>query len=137
MIRQLSMGDIVLSFLNRAAISISVDRLAKKAASPEAFDGAAPTAFSTKETIEKYFYKYGSTQRKFEYHPSPGFYIGYVKVPDTIEFLSVVFMHKKGSVMTSFWPEIEYGEDILGLLGKKAFADKVAESVIQNARGRL
>lgn len=137
MIGQPSKGDIVFSFINKAAIYFSVDMLAKVAASPEAFDCAVPTAISLKVTIESYFFKYGSTKQLFEYHPSPGFYIGYVKVPNKSEFLSVVIMHEKGSYMSSFWPEIDYGQDMLGLIGKKIFADKIAEKLILESAGRL
>lgn len=117
-------------FINRAILGASADRIAKKAASKEAFAGGAGTAFG-QEAVEIYFDKYGSTARKYDYHPNPGFYIGYVKIPGNAEFLSVVLMGPNGSVAASFWPDIQHGQDILGLTGKKEFADQVAAQFIE------
>jgi hypothetical protein len=90
--------------------------LRKAASSKEAFDGGAGTAFSVPEIVEVYFHKYGSTEKKFDYCPNPGFYIGYVKVPNKDEFLSVILMQPNGSVAASFYPEIAHGQDLFGLI---------------------
>lgn len=125
----------VLKFLSKLSINASIERLAEHAGSREAFDGGKATAFSTGDVVEGYFQKYGSTARKFDFHPKPGFYIGYVNLPKRSEILSVVIMQANGSTVASFEPEGAHGQDMLGLMGKKVFADQVAESII-NASGR-
>lgn len=121
------------SFISKAAIALSVERVAQKAASLEAFDRGVGAAFSH-DVVKQYFQKYGSTARKFEYHPDPGFYIGYVQVPSRDEFLSVVIMQEKGSVIASFEPEMMHSDDVLGLIGKREFSRKISEGLIRNSR---
>lgn len=124
----------VFKFIGKAIIGVSIDRLAQAAASQEAFDGGKATAFSTSDVVEGYFQKYGSTARKFDYHPKPGFFIGYVILPSIGEILSVVIMQAGGSTVASFEPESSHSEDVLGLMGKKAFADEVAASIMKSSR---
>jgi hypothetical protein len=125
----------VLSILNKAAIALGANRIAQVAASPEAFADRVMTAYSAPETIEFYYRKFGSTERKFDYHPYPRLYVGYIKVPDKDEFLSVVFLNPDGgSAVASYWPDFTYGQDLLGLMGKKAFADQITSTYIENAR---
>lgn len=121
-------------FLEKGALEVSFDLIAKKAASPEAFSGGIGTAFSNREAVEGYFRKFGSTERKFDFHPNPPFYMGYVKVPIRAEFLSVVMMQDGGSVVASFEPDMRHGQDFLGLVGKKMFADEVASQFVKDVR---
>lgn len=58
--------NVALSFLKKAVVLASADRIAKKASSQEAFDSGVGTAFSDPAIIELYFHKYGSTERKFD-----------------------------------------------------------------------
>lgn len=118
-------------FVERGALAVSADLIAQKATSTEAFSGGIGTAFSSADAVEGFFRKYGSTERKFDFHPSPPFYIGYVKVPSRAEFLSVVLMQDRGSVIASFEPDMQQGQDFLGLMGKKMFADEVASQFLQ------
>ncbi|HEX2763767.1 MAG TPA: hypothetical protein VHM92_07995 [Allosphingosinicella sp.] len=118
-------------FLERSALAVSADLIAKKAASPEAFERGVGTAFSDPKAVEGFFRKYGSTERKFDFHSNPPFYIGYVKVPARDEFLSVVLMQDDGSVVASFAPDPSTGQDFLGLMGKKMFADEVASQFLR------
>ena len=120
--------------LQNGILAISADRIAQKAASARAFHGGVRTAFGTAETVESYFRKYGSTEKKFDFHPQPPFYIGYVKIPGNEEFLSVVLMQNDGSVVASFWPDFAHGQDLLGLMGKKLFADDIASQFIYAGR---
>ena len=120
----------VLGFLNRAAIKVSIDRLAGHAATQEAFDGGKPTAFPDRNVVEGFFEKYGSTSRKFDYHASHQFYIGYVNIPKCSEILCVVFMQEKGSTIASFEPDISNRQDVIGLMEKKMFADQVVEGIL-------
>lgn len=121
------------SMLERGAVDVSADMIAKKAISAEAFEGGVGTAFSSADVVERFFRKYGSTERKFDYHANPPFYIGYVKVPSREEFLSVVLMQDDGSVVASFSPDLQHGQDFVGLMGKKMFADEIASQVLQAA----
>lgn len=127
----------VLGFLNKLSIKASIDRLAAHAASQEAFDGGKATAFSTRDVVEGYFQKYGNTVKKFDYHPNPGFYIGYVSLPNRGEILSIVIMQPNGSTIASFEPDIAHGQDMLGLMGKKLFADQVADSIKNASLGKI
>lgn len=56
-----------------------------------------------------------------------------MKIAGKDEFLSVVLLQPTGSVATSFHPEMEYGQDLFGLMKKKLFADQVASLFIQAA----
>lgn len=120
-------------FLEKGALAVSADLIAKKAASPEAFNRGVGTAFANADAIEGFFRKYGTTERKFDFHADPPFYIGYVKVPGREEFLSVVLMQNGGSVVASFVPDMQHGQDFLGLMGKKNFADEVASQFLRAA----
>lgn len=115
--------------VSELSIKASIDRLATHAASQEAFDGGKGTAFSSSDVVEGYFQKYGNTVKKFDYHPNPGFYIGYVSLPNRSEILSVVIIQPNGSIIVSFEPDIAHGQDMLGLMEKKIFADQVADTV--------
>lgn len=123
----------VFGFLNKAAAKFSVDLIAKKASSQEAFDTGVSTAFTQKEIIENYFKKYGSTEKKFEYYQVPEFYIGYVRTSSHREFLSVVLISPEGSVVTSFYADFGGGQDFLSLMRKKSFADEVATRFVEAA----
>jgi hypothetical protein len=122
--------------ITNGALVVSADLLAQKAASPAAFGDGVATALGA-NAVEKYFEKYGSTDKKFEYypcpehHPCPGFYVGYVKVHKNEEFLSVVLMQDNGSVVSSFRPIMEHGQDLVGLMGKKLFADEIASGFLK------
>lgn len=122
-----------MSFLAGLARTGSASLIAKKAASDEAFENGKQLASHGRETIELYFNKYGSTAKKFEYHQQGNFYIGYVKSAERGEFLSVIFMSEAGCVAASFEPPMQFGQDFLGLMGKKEFADQVALSFVQAA----
>ncbi|WP_413725642.1 hypothetical protein [Sodalis sp. RH16] len=122
----------VFSFIKKTVALASADRIAQAASSQEAFDNGKGTAFSVPEIIELYFHKYGSTQKKFDYHSSPKLYIGYVKIPGKDEFLSVILIQPKGSIAVSFHPDALYSNDLFGLMAKKAFADKIAAGLIQS-----
>ncbi|MEA1071080.1 hypothetical protein [Sphingomonas sp. LY160] len=100
--------------------------IAKKAVSDVAFDRGVGMAFSEAGTVESYFRKYGSTEKKFEFNATPPFYMGYVKMAGHEEFLSIVLMQADGSVAASFRPDMAHGQDMLGLMGKKQFADQIA-----------
>lgn len=121
------------SLFNRAISGFSANLIAKKASSPQAFESGAGMAFTQKETVEKFFNKYGSTEKKFDYYPKPEFYIGYVKVDNQGEFLSVVLITESGSVASSYRPDIPNGQDFFGLMRKKEFADLVASKFVENA----
>ncbi len=123
-----------MSFLARLVRTGSASLIARKAASDEAFENGKQLAFHGRETVEIYFNKYGTAAKKFEYHPQGNFYIGYVKNLERGEFLSVIFMSEAGCVASSFEPPMQFGQDVLGLMGKKEFADQVALSFIQAAR---
>ncbi|WP_213990686.1 hypothetical protein [Sodalis sp. dw_96] len=122
----------VFSFIKKTVALASADRIAQAASSQEAFDNGKGTAFSVPEIIELYFQKYGSTQKKFDCHSSPKFYIGYVKIPGKNEFLSVILIQPKGSIAVSFYPDAIYSNDLFGVMAKKAFADKIAMGLIQS-----
>lgn len=122
-----------MSFLAGLARTGSAALIAKKAASDEAFENGKQLASHGRETIELYFNKYGSTAKKFEYHQKGNFCIGYVKSSERGEFLSVILMSEAGCVACSFEPPMQFGQDFLGLMGKKEFADQVALSFIQAA----
>jgi len=124
----------VLGLLNRvaakAATSAAVGVLAKRVSSPEAFGNGINTAFGH-ESVEAFFQKYGTTAKKFTYDPIKNLYVGYVSTPERREeFLSLIVMgEREGSVAASFVPEVRWGQDILGLMQKKEFADRVVAAV--------
>lgn len=117
----------------KGALTVSADRIAQKAASPEAFNGGVGTAFSN-EGVEAFFRKYGSTEKRFDYRSDPPMYLGYVKVPKKDEFLAVVLMQNGGSVVASFYPHLSHSQDILGLMSKKLFVDEIASRFAEAAR---
>lgn len=122
----------VFSFINKVAVNASIERIAKVAATTQAFESGVTTAFRTEEVIAGFFNKYGTTQRRYDFHPQPGFFIGYVRVPDqSDEFLCLVILQpREGSVVSSFWPELDHGQDLFGLIGKQMFAEKIAAMFI-------
>jgi hypothetical protein len=115
-----------MGFLSGMLQGANASLIAKKAASDAAFGNGAQLAAHTRASVEQYFTRYGSTQRKFDFHDRGQFYIGYVKTPERSEFLSVILMDAKGCVASSYEPPINAGNDILGLMAKKEFADHVA-----------
>ena len=119
-------------FINKFIFAQSAKLIARKASSPEAFEGGVAMAFTQKEGIEIFFNKYGSTEKKFDYYPNPEFYIGYVKVDHQDEFLTVVLMSETGTVVTSFWPDIPTSQDFFGLMRKKEFVEFVASKFEEN-----
>jgi hypothetical protein len=122
-----------MGFINKLMQGATASLIAKKAASPEAFEGGVSITFTVPEMIEAFYRKYGSTEKKFEFHPKPGFYIGYVKLPDIDEFLCVIVKGNDSSVVASFMPEKDFGQDFVGLLAKAKFAEDVAFGFIQNS----
>ncbi len=123
-----------MGFLTGLVQGASASLIAKKASSDEAFYNGKQLASHTPSTIEQYFNKYGTTAKKFEFNEMGNFYYGYVRTPDRGEFLSVILMDNAGCVATSFQPPMDFGEDFLGLMGKKDFADQVALTFVQAAQ---
>lgn len=118
-------------FINRLIYGQSAKLIAKKASSPQAFENGVAMAFTQKEGIEIFFRKYGSTEKKFDYYPNPEFYIGYVKIDNQDEFLTVVLISESGSVVSSFWPDLQNGQDFFGLMRKKEFVEFVASKFVE------
>lgn len=108
--------------------------IAKRASSEAAFQAGQQLASHTRASVEQYFTQFGSTAKKFEYNSEANFYFGYVSTPERGEFLSVVVMNDAGCVACSFLPPIDQGQDFLGLMAKKEFADQVALTFVQAAR---
>lgn len=123
-----------MGILTNLARGASAALIAKKASSDAAFFNGAQLASHSGSTIEKYFDKYGSTAKKFEYNEVGNFYFGYVITPERGEFLSVIIMDSAGCVASSFLPPMDFGNDILSLIGKKEFADQVALTFVQAAQ---
>ncbi|WP_394728943.1 hypothetical protein [Altererythrobacter sp. GH1-8] len=120
----LKKNDAIRTLSYDGILSLSAHRIASKAASPQAFAGGVSTAF-TATSIEAFFEKFGTTEKKFRRRSNPELYYGYIETPDTEEFLAVFVMEEKGSVVASFRPAISTGEDVLGLMQKKFFADDI------------
>lgn len=121
------------SFLNRVAINASVERLAKAAVSPEAFQNGVGTAFTTRETFSAFYNKYGSRMFGFRYNEKPAFYIGYIQPADE-EFLCAIVLlpEGKGSVVASFRPELDQPGSISNTLTKMRFQEEVTQGFIEN-----
>ncbi|MCT8000578.1 hypothetical protein NZL82_01660 [Sphingomonas sanguinis] len=124
---------LVFGLLNKVVISKSIDMIAKKAASPEAFNKGVSTSFSTPEAIEGYFQRYGSTERKFDRRAR--FLFGYVKVEGR-EFLSLVFPAPNATTLASFEPDFPPGQDFMSLMARKEFADRIAGEFDKASAGR-
>lgn len=123
----------VFGLLNKVVISKSIDMIAKKAASPEAFNKGVSTSFSTPDVIEGYFRRYGSTERKFDRRDR--FLFGYVQV-DGQEFLSLVFPAPNATTLASFAPDVPLGQDFISLMARKQFADRIADEFDKASAGR-
>lgn len=73
--------------------------------------------------------KYGTTEDGFKEGNNPRMFAGYISYNGSYEFLSVIVLSSKGTIVIGFRPPEDYGQDMASLLKKSAFFDKVVASV--------
>ncbi|MCO7057040.1 hypothetical protein [Pseudomonas juntendi] len=83
--------------------------------------------------IRSFFQKYGTTEKKFERFEKPfGFYIGYVKTMTQVEHVALIGRQGGNIVINSIEPPMQFGNDLLSLIGKKQFIDDIVNGLQSN-----
>lgn len=75
------------------------------------------------------FKKYGTTQDGPKAGTDPRMFAGYMSYNGSYEFLAVIILSNKGTIVTGFRPPEDYGQDMASLLKKSAFFDEVVGSI--------
>ena len=80
--------------------------------------------------IRMFFNKYGTTEKKHERFESPfGFYIGYVKAMAHDEHVVLIGRQGGNLVVNSIETPMQFGDDLLSLIGKKQFIDEIVQGL--------
>jgi hypothetical protein len=80
--------------------------------------------------IRMFFNKHGTTEKKYERFERPfGFYIGYANTMRRDERLVLIGRQGANLVVNAIEPPVQFGEDLLSLIGKKQFVDEVVSGL--------
>lgn len=80
--------------------------------------------------IRMFFKKYGTTEKKYDRFEKPfGFYIGYVKTMKYDEHVVLVGRQGSNLIVNSIEPSMQFGNDLLSLIGKKQFIDEIVQGL--------
>lgn len=75
--------------------------------------------------VRALFEKYGTTEDGAKAGTSPRMFAGYMSYKGSYEFLAVIVLSGKGTIVSGYRPPEDYGRDALSLLKKESFFDDV------------
>lgn len=73
--------------------------------------------------------KYGTTEDGFRENTNPRMFAGYISYNGSYEFIAVIALSSKGSIVVGFRPPENYGQDMASLLKKRAFFEETIASL--------
>lgn len=116
-------------------IEASAKMLHHKAKSPAAFETGITTTFTNPTIGVVYFNSYGVTEKKYDFYFDHNLYVGYVKVPGKEDvFLSLIQFRMTDCFVKSVELPLDLGNDFLGLLNRKLFAEEVAQQYMEDVK---
>lgn len=122
---------IALFFIKRAMDANSAAQIATAAENSKNSNSTVFLPYVSGAAIRKFYSEYGISEKKFRIYEEPGeFYIGYVKTVGPEEHVILLARSGAKTAVSSFMPPYSFsGQDILTMMSRKAFLDKIASSM--------